>query len=322
MPALVFTPNMASRYGEETLRECKRQGVRTVGMVGSWDHPHKRFQSLQTDEVFVWSESLKQEMIELQTYAPEKVLVVGAPHFDFFKRPEYIMSEEEFFGMTGLDPKRKIITLFSGTGRAPDEGDLVDMLLKASEEGKTKEPIQVFVRSYPGDPADHKKFDAHDGKPHLYIDWHLDSKAFGPFPLTYFPDDAYMRKFVSLYHYSTAIVSVYSSASVEASIFEKPSINIAFDGYQDRPYGESVKRFVLQSHFDKLFSSGAVLDTHNEEEFIRAVNITLTDPEHTREGIKKLQETVCGVLDGLASERIAAHLSSALGTSTSPTRSS
>lgn len=308
MPDLVFVPNMGSAQGEETLRECKRRGVPTFGMVGSWDHPHKRYQSLQTDKVFVWSNSLKEEMIHLQSYAPENVLVVGAPHFDLFKDPSFIEDKEVFFTRMGLSPDVKLFTLFSGTGRAPDEGDIVDMLLKWGKDDSLSEPIQVHIRAYPGDREDHKKFDQFEGMPGVYTDWVVNGKEFGPEPINYFPDEEYMRNVVSLFYYSAAVVSVYSSASVEASIFMKPSINIGFDGYQERPFEESVKRFVYQSHFDKLFKTGAVLDTHSPQELHEAIRTILSNPGVNSEGVKKLQDTVCGVLDGRASERIVTHI--------------
>jgi len=304
-PALVFIPNPGSTQGEEVLRECKRQKVRTVGMVGSWDHPHKRFQALHTDVVFVWSESLKQEMMELQSYEEEAIRIIGIPHGDFFTHPEYLLSREEFFDTLGLDPAMRLFTLYSGTRRAPDEGDIVAMLSQASTEGRTHAPVQVYVRTYPGDrEEDHKKFDALAPLPHVHMDWLLGEKVFGPMPVNYFPDEEYMRKVVNTFYHSDAVLSVYSSASVEASIFGKPSINIGFDGYQERPFHRSVARFVYQSHFDKLFATGAMLDTHTESELIDAVNRVIDDPKCKEREVAYLRERVCGPTDGKAGERM------------------
>ncbi len=311
-PTLLFSPNPGSVQGEEILRECKRQKVPTVGMVGSWDHPHKRFHALHTDTVFVWSDSLLEEMVTLQSYDTSQVIVAGAPHFDLFMDPVFIEPRESYFKKMGLDSNKKLITLFSGTGRAPDEGDLVDMLTIWSKEGKTAEPVVMHVRAYPGDPDDHLKFDQFVGKSDVFVDWVDKGKAFGSIPINYFPDEAYMKNVVSLYYHSETVISVYSSASVEASIFFKPSINIAFDGYKDRPFEESVKRFVYQSHFDKLFATGAVLDTHSPDEFLTAINRVLTEPECNRANIIKLQETVCGPLDGKTTERMVAHIEARL----------
>jgi hypothetical protein len=307
-PDLIFTPNMTSSQGEEVLREAVRLGIPTMGMVGSWDHPHKRFQALQTDEVFVWSPALKDEMETLQSYDEHKIIVSGAPHFDLFHGTSYHMTREAFCEKHSLDPALPIFTLFSGTGRAPDEGDIVDMLLNANEQNVFPTKIQLFVRAYPGDPDERKKFSRFEGTPHVHIDWLTSDKAFGPMPLNYFPDEEYMREFVSLYQHSKAVMSVYSSASVEASIYRQPSINIAFDGYQSRPYEESVKRFVLQSHFDKLFQSGAVLDTHSKQDLLTAVTTVLTDPHTHKEGIERLRDHVCGVLDGQSAKRMVDHI--------------
>jgi len=311
-PDLVFLPNPGSYHSEETLRECKRQKIKTIGMVGSWDHPHKKFHVLHTDTVFVWSPALKKELIELQSYSPEQVIVSGAPHFDLYKQSNLILSREDFFAEMKLDSKKHLVTLFSGTGRAPDEGDIVDMILKWSESGQIVAPIVMHIRSYPSDPEEHKKYDQFEGRPGLFIDWIDYGKGFGPFPINYFPDEKYMTRVINLFFHSDIILSVYSSASVEAGVFLKPPINIAFDGYKKRPFKESVKRFVYQSHFDKLFETGAVLDTHTPEELLKAINQVLTDPSVNRDNIIKLQKFVCGPLDGKTSERMAAHINECL----------
>jgi len=311
-PDLVFLPNPGSVQSEETLRECKRQNIATVGMVGSWDHPHKKFHVLHTDSIFVWSSALEKELIELQSYRKDQIVISGAPHFDLFKQSQFILPRVEFFTQMGLDPAKRLITLFSGTGRAPDEGDIVDMILKWNEAGKTALPVALHIRTYPSDPEDHLKFDQFEGAADTYIDWINYGKGFGPFPINYFPDEEYMTRVVSLFYHSDTVVSVYSSASVEASIFLKPSINIAFDGYIERPFEESVKRFVYQSHFDKLFATGAVLDTHTPAELLVAINRVLTEPDCNRANILKLQETVCGPLDGKTVMRMVAHIESRL----------
>ncbi len=307
-PDLVFVPNMGAPQGEETIRECTRQQILMIGMVGSWDHPHKRFQVIRPDEIFVWSDSLKEEMVTLQSQAPEKVLVVGAPHLDMFRDPNFLYSREEFFARMGLDPFHKLVTLVSGAGRAPDEGDIIDMLLNWNSEGKTVATIATHIRTYPGDHTAHQTFDVFATHPQVHINWFENSKEFGPLPINYFPDETYMKDFVSLYYHSAAVLSVYSSASVEASVFERLSINISFDGYKKRPFEQSVKRFVLQSHFDKLFKTGAVLEADSAEALLESINTVISNPTYNRDNILKLQNSVCGVTDGNASERIAAHL--------------
>lgn len=311
-PDLVFIPNMGAPQGEETIRECMRQGVPMIGMVGSWDHPHKRFQVVQPTEIFVWSDSLKEEMVTLQSHDPKGILVVGAPHLDMFRDPSFILSREEFFSRMGLKPGQKLFTLVSGAGRAPDEGDIIDMLLKWNDAGKTAAPIAVHIRTYPGDHTAHQTFDMFETHDDVDINWFKNGKEFGPLPINYFPDVAYMQDFVSLFYHSTAVMSVYSSASVEASVFERPSINISFDGYKERPFEQSVKRFVLQSHFDKLFKTGAVLEADSAQALLASVNTAISDPTYNRDNILKLQKSVCGVTDGKASERIATHLAQRL----------
>lgn len=308
-PDLVFVPNMSNSQGEEVLREVKRQNLPSIGMVGSWDHPHKRYQALKTDKVFVWSEVLKEEMVTMQSYKGEDVLVVGAPHYDMFCQKNLIASRDELFAELGLDPQKKLISFYSGTGRSPDDGDLVDMMVKWNAEGKLSEPVQFYVRTYPGDRiGDHAKFDQFESFENVYIDWLEGSYDFGEHTGNIFPDETFMKRLISVYFHSEMVVSAYSSVSVEASIFSKPSLNIQFDGYKDRKFSESLKRFIYQSHCYKLFETNGIIRVNSPEEFLSEINNVLTTPGYNVENIKKMRDKICGELDGGVSKRMVEHI--------------
>lgn len=305
-PDLVFVPNMANPEGEEFMREAKRQNIPMVGIVGSWDHPHKRFLPLQVDTMLVWSESLKEEMVTLQSYRPEQIKIVGAPHYDMYLEPDMIESRESLFKKLGLDPTKKLLTFYSCTGRAPDDGDIVDMVLKWKKEGQLNHDVQIYIRTYPGDAkGDQVKYGSFVDTPGVYVDWLEGGREFGDGAINYFADHAYMQRQISIYYHSDIAITMYSSASVESSIYGKPSINVNFDGYKQRPFEESVKRFVMQSHFHKLFDTDGVTQVNSQEEYLQAVNTILDNPDYKKNEIKKIKQAVCGQVDGNSSKRIA-----------------
>lgn len=307
---LVYTPSINNPYGEEVIREAKRQGIPVYGMLGSWDHPHKMYQALRLNKVLVWSEKVKQEQIELQSYKSDDVVVVGAPHYDMFVDPEFIQSREELCKELGFEPSKKIIAFFSATGRSPDDGDLVDMILKWRTEGKINENTQIYIRSYPGDvEGDHIKFDHFQNEKGVFVEWFEDKETFVPLAenpgAAYYPDANYMKRVASIYNHADLFISVYSSVTAEASVNLRQAINVNFDGYQNRPYRESVKRFKLISHFDKLYASGGVVQAENADEFLSQINRALENPTFNAENYAKLRDVVCGNVDGKTSERLA-----------------
>lgn len=315
---LVYTPSINNPYGEEVIREAKRQGIPVYGMIGSWDHPHKMYQALRLNKVLVWSEKVKEEQIALQSYREEDVVVIGAPHYDMFVDEDIVQSRNELCEMLGFNPANKIIAFFSATGRSPDDGDMVDMILKWRSAKKIDENAQIYIRSYPGDvEGDHKKFDRFQNEAGVFVEWFEDKDTFVPLSenpgAAYYPDIDYMKRVASIYNHGDLFISVYSSVTAEASVNLRQAINVNFDGYKQRPYRESVKRFELISHFDKLYASGGVVQAEDEEEFLQQINRALAHPEYNKENYAKLRDVVCGRVDGKSSERLANFLVERIG---------
>lgn len=304
-PSVVFVPDIFGPQGLTLLREAKRQGVASLGMTASWDHFPKRFEARKPDTLLVWNETLKQEAIELQNYQPDKVFVVGVPQYDLFAQAQHLLSREEFFGRLKLDPAKKLISFFSSSKRAPDDADIVEMLLRWNEEKKLATASQLYLRPYPGVVTDHDKFDRFTGRSGVYLDWIERQRLFGDSAHAWYPTLEGMIFFMNVLYHSDIIISTYSSVSVEASAFLKPAININFDGYQTRPFAQSIKRSKFKSHFNHVLTTGGIRQAENANELLNFINEFLTNPLTNRENLIKLRDKMCWKIDGGASQRIA-----------------
>lgn len=304
-PATLFVPDIFGAQGLELLREAKRRGVPSIGMTASWDHFPKRFEARKPDYLLVWNETLKKEAIELQNYEPAKISVVGVPQYDLFTQKEHLLSRERFFKQLNLDPNKKLISFFSSSKRAPDDSDIVDMILRWNDEDRLASKINLYIRPYPGVISDHEKFDRFQDKLGVYIDWIERQRLFGDSAHAWYPTLEGMIFFMNVLYHSDVVVSTYSSVSVEASVFLKPAININFDGYKVRPFARSIKRSKYKSHFNHVMATGGVKQAESAEDLLKFINEFLTNPEANRDGLIKLQDKMCWKIDGQASRRIA-----------------
>jgi CDP-glycerol glycerophosphotransferase (TagB/SpsB family) len=101
------------------------------------------------------------------------------------------------------------------------------------------------------------------------------------------------------------MISSYSTLSLDAAAFDKPVINVAFDG-TPKPYAESVARWETVTYFAAVLQSGAVRDVHSKEELRAAINAYFAHPELEAKERAELRSYFCFAIDGKSGKRFAA----------------
>jgi CDP-glycerol glycerophosphotransferase (TagB/SpsB family) len=290
------------------LREARRHGVKTVGMPGSWDHFPKRFEPLKLDTLLVWNETVKKEGIELQGYDEKNIAITGVPHYDIFAREDLLESRKSFCKKHGFDPAKKILFFASDSRYAPNDGDIVSIMLEAIKNKQFYRDAQILVRPYPGISSEHEKFDQFNNEPLVYVDWIEPIKLFGHSGFGWYPKFEEIVYFMNCLYHADVIVNTYSSVSVEGSAFLKPIININFDGYDTKPFEKSVKRFGRQTHSRHVLDTGGAIQAENAEALINIINAFLKNPETNEDNVITLRDKMCWRVDGESSKRIADHI--------------
>ena len=110
--------------------------------------------------------------------------------------------------------------------------------------------------------------------------------------------------FINTLRNADIIISTYSTISVEAVVFDRPLININFDGYHNRLPDESVKRLEYFSHFIHVSGTGALSNVNSEAELKSALSLYLASPDTLHREREALQRKMCFRLDGKSSLRI------------------
>ncbi|MSR85683.1 hypothetical protein EXS71_04615 [Candidatus Uhrbacteria bacterium] len=109
----------------------------------------------------------------------------------------------------------------------------------------------------------------------------------------------------SIYH-ADLVMTAGSTFAIDAAVFDKPIICIAFDGTaKNVPYWVSVKRFYdCYTHFEALLETGGVRLASSPEQLAVEMNRALDHPSLEKNERKKIIELLVAPFDGHASERL------------------
>ncbi|MBI2024660.1 MAG: CDP-glycerol glycerophosphotransferase family protein [Candidatus Harrisonbacteria bacterium] len=302
-PNLVFAPDIFHDDDVHFLAEAKRRKIKTVGMVRSWDNiTNKGLCRVKPDKLVVNNEILKSEAVRYEDMRPDDVAVVGMPQTDYYLK-ETRTPRTEFFKRINLDPNKRLI-MFSPHGNRFHDTDwqIMQILKEARLNGELPENVQFLVRFPPNDDVAMGNF-----KPdsHFFIDR----------PAKMFQEGIYrdqeldglaMLHLADSLHYSELVVTYNSSIIIDAAAFGKPSVGVAFDGWEKKPdIYRSVARFMDYDHTQHILKTGGLWITRDRNELINAVSTYLKNPKHNLENRQKIVDSQIWKFDGRAGKRIA-----------------
>ncbi|MFQ6049515.1 MAG: CDP-glycerol glycerophosphotransferase family protein [Candidatus Paceibacterales bacterium] len=301
-PDLVFATGMLSIEDNQLLKEAKKREIKTLGMVKSWDNlVSNTFILVKPDKLIVHNNIIKNEAIVLCDYPSQNIFVSGIPQYDIYIDKDTFLAREEFFKKIKADPSKKLILFCEGGDFfCPDDPEILEILNQAVKTKKIKTPSQILARSHPKYPGFDGIAKRNNGiildRPGKHI---LNSLGHWEFER-----DDILHLANSLYH-ADLVINTCSTMTLEACVFDKPVITIAFDGFHKRDFYQSVKRLSSFTHYQKVVRTGGIRLVENSNQLIEMVNTYLSNPKLEQEGRKRIRDEQCYKLDGKSGERIA-----------------
>ncbi|MCG2694411.1 CDP-glycerol glycerophosphotransferase family protein, partial [Candidatus Parcubacteria bacterium] len=302
-PDIVFSTSVVEDMDVFVLKQARQRGIKIIGMSKSWDNLSKLCSRVKPDKMIVWADYSSSEARRFQNFKDKDIIKCGVPQFDFYKNSEYLMIREEFCKMYNIDPNKKII-LFCSEGRnTPYDGEVAEIIANYINEKKLKEDCSLLIRPYFIYPNEEKKF-VNIGKiSNVTVDDGYKKSVIFKDKWDYSKEQ--IKKFTNMINYADIIVASLSSITLDAVAFDKPIINITFDGYQTLPYAQSLKRLYMYENYLPIIKSGGVWFTDNKEELLNALNSYLDNHNLLSEGREKLRDYFCYKIDGKSGERVA-----------------
>jgi hypothetical protein len=304
-PDLVFFTTGFSRR-QVIERGAVQRGIRTAAFIMSWDNlTSKGPLRIRADRVIVWNEFMHEEVVRHHGYPPEHVFVSGIPQFDIYHDRAGYATRAQFFQRMQLDPARKLIVYTTGTpGTAPFDHEVVDLLHQSIQRGEFRQPCQLLVRLHPKDRYDdYRRFERQPG-----LVLQLPGRRSRHTDDSWNPTHEDMYGLAETMCYADVVVNVASTITIDAAAFDKPVVNIAYDGYTTKPYLQSALRYYDYDHYRRIVQSGGVRIARSNAETIEHVQAYLDDPTLEAAGRALIRTSQCWKLDGQSGRRIGQYL--------------
>jgi len=280
---------------------CQLKGIPTIGNVFSWDHPFRSHKS-RPDRLTCWSEFMRDHLVKIGGFSPKQIEIIGAPAFDPYFDKQGSWTREELCQKVGLDPARPIL-LFATMGQMGpywDETGTFRAFLKVLDKASLQAPPQVVLRLHPVS-VDHY-FDEFRGREGIVFSRY---SRYCP-GMRWWPSRDEIILAGNLLRHADVCISPGSTMTIEAAIFDTPTIVPTFNPIMSEEYDQYFKQICLTKHFRFLIEANAICLADTPDELAHAIHRALADPNWFAEGRQRIRDYVTGPLDGRATERLAA----------------
>lgn len=290
---------------EMTIRIASLGGVPCATAILSFDNLTTRpWIPITFDRYLLWN---RHNAEQLRRAYPEttqsEVEVVGSPQFDFYWKPEYLWSEEEWRRSLGLPADRPVLLFAGGYFTcAPHEPRFLGQLDDAIEANEIPGRPVILFRRHPVDPMERWQAVLQRAK-HIVLDnpWQLGVKVLGHTNI----GNADICKLASTLCYSAVHVNVASTMTIDGAIFDKAQVGPAYDDSPDRKYDRAALECYYQEHFLPIAQSNGIAIARSRQELIASVRAGFADPKRMSEGRRRIVQEICTFDDGKCMQRVA-----------------
>jgi hypothetical protein len=301
-PDLVFAASAIEDTESFVLKQARSRKIKTVGMAKSWDNLSKISFRAMADKFIVWGDCSKEESVRFQNYSEKDIIICGVPQFDFYKNDEFLMEREEFCRLYGIPGGKKIIVFCSEGKITLKDGEITEIIADFINKGSAGETV-LLIRPHFMYQGDEKKFAAAAKLPNVYLDSGYNPSSIFRDRWDYSKEQ--IKKFTNIMRYADLVITTASTISLDAAAFDKPIINIVFDGREKLPFRNSVARWYINEHYKHVAETGAVWLVDSKEELLNAINGYLGNPNLLVAGRERLRNYFCYKIDGGSGRRIA-----------------
>lgn len=285
------------------MKAAKRLSIPTIGFPKSWDNLSKHGLRVKPDVLVVWNEFMREQAVQFHNYDPDMVTVVGIPQFDRYVDKSVIKSRKEFCEQYGLKPERKII-LFGSEGKLfPSDKDVAEVIAKLINEDDFDVPSQLLIRPHYGYKNDEEKFTESQQLGNVVVDLFNNPSKNLRDQWDY--SFEFADRFINCLYHADVLVNTASTLTLDAMAFDKPVVNVAFDGWKKLPYSKSIERWYETHYYRKVLSYEATWYVRSPEELRSAINKIFDKPSLKSEERAKLRNDFCYRLDGQSGQRFA-----------------
>jgi hypothetical protein len=300
-PDVVFVTDIFGEVDVLMLKNAKFFGVRSVGMVRSWDNTTtKHLLRVFPNLIIVANEIMKDELKRFHGY-DNLVRYCGFPQFEPYLRFRPI-SRNKFAEKFRLEKGKKIVLFFPAGDKFIDtDPQICEILLQAQKKGEISQNVQFLVSLHPHNTLHPERFSEGYNLRIVQLGIKLSGK---PKDIVFSKND--VEALGNMIYHSDVIINVLSSTLLDAACFGKPVITIGFNGLEKNvKFVRSVEIYHKQEAIENLLNLGYTPIAKNRNEFVALINKYLQNPQLDRDKRSKFLSRVFWKFDGKAADRIA-----------------
>ncbi|AGC77421.1 hypothetical protein LX97_01720 [Nonlabens dokdonensis] len=153
-PDLVFCTTQRATQAIAPILAAQDLRIKTACWIYSWDNLPKGMTTIETDYYFVWSELMKEQLLEYYPKTkPEQIFVTGTPQFEPHYNASLLLSRKQFCENHGLREETQYIC-FSGDDQTTsplDQYYLEDTAIAVRQLRQEGRDIEIIYRKVPID---------------------------------------------------------------------------------------------------------------------------------------------------------------------------
>jgi hypothetical protein len=300
----VFTVTPFHSQEDILLRACKNIGMKMMTAILSFDNITKRgWIPVDYDVYMVWNKYNQEELYRIYPFTKnKKVVVTGAPQFDFYKNQKFLYEYNEWqniVGLNGID-HRKIILYAGGPGNLfPNEPQYLKHIDDAITNGQIKNNPIVLFRCHPVDKVQRWK-DFIGNSPNIFFDtsWTGSQNLVNA---NISNED--IAKLCSTLAFTDVHINLCSTMTVDGSAFGKPQIGPAYDDVTPNT-AHLLKKMYWQEHFLPVIKVNGIALANNKNELIALINEALLNPTQMSKAANRVVEEIITFSDGKCTQRV------------------
>jgi hypothetical protein len=289
----------------QIVKAARALRIPVVLAVGSWDHlSSKGLIRVQPSLTVLWNAQQKREAVEMHGLPPERVVITGAPPFDFWFHLSPAVSRDAFLSVVGLPAGASYLTYVGSTrGIIAQSTELAFVrdwvsAVRASRHTRLRS-MSVLIRPHPANASHWQDVDLGEG----VTIWPREA------PKVPMDDAAKLDYYHSLY-FGSGVVGINTSAMIEAAIVGRPVYAIQRPDLEGGQGGTDHFRYLLPG------AGGPVRAAATFDEHFDQVMADLRDPRPAADAAEAFVNSFVRPLGGdeSASSRTASAIESAAAT--------
>ena len=284
---------------------ARRMELKRFSIIYSWDNIAKARLFTPAQVYLLWSRYMKNQMnLFYPEIKDEQMVITGTPQFSFYTDESWHTDKASFCNQYHIDPAKPVV-LFSGSDyrTSPFDPELLrDVATTLRSMDEQIRPQLVFRRS----PADFTgRYDkVFENFPEIIsIDpiWTNDGDTW----TTAIPNKADIRNLKVLLQLCNVVINVSSTMALDAAIFDKPCIYMAFNPAEAEAAGfDYLKDIHEEDHFKVMKDINAVVYATDINQLGSLIKTCIETPGNIAPGRKAYLNSITDNLSNKAAENL------------------